>query len=282
MRKILLLVLVVGASFLIMPPAKLSTVRAMSPATAITVSAVLQQYESGFMIWRSDTGLIWVFGYNGAVYPYGSTMYGALPENPVRTATPAQRFRPRLGFGKVWGNFPAARAVLGWPTALEEGYILTINYTTIDTTYQINLPNNRVITVYDSNHWQDHGLVEPQTVYAAFQAFDYGYMIWVSDTQEVWVFFGKDRGSLQGYALGTYAYLPDNPITENPPPGHVKPINAFGRIWGHDVQLRQRIGWPIASEQGYIATTQVLDNGQFNLSIPDRRIFKIYGTAWNF
>lgn len=89
--------------------------------------AAFQWYEGGFMIWRADTEEVLVFPYQANIvqrYPIG--MYSGLPDNPVTDEPPQYSIKPINAFGRVWGNFPAARTALGWAGSIELGYTLKI------------------------------------------------------------------------------------------------------------------------------------------------------------
>jgi murein DD-endopeptidase MepM/ murein hydrolase activator NlpD len=97
-----------------------------APTTNTTVYAAYQPYDNGFMIWRSDTGDIFVFYSFGAVNVFPVTYYGSFPENPVTTPVPPGRVRPISGFGRLWGSQPYFMTQLGWATAPEQGYSMLV------------------------------------------------------------------------------------------------------------------------------------------------------------
>ena len=114
----------------------------------ITVYATAQRFESGLMIWRSDTSTIWVLTNAGHAFTFPSSSYSSFPDNPI-FGNPPDRLRPIWGFGKVWGNDPPVRESVGWPTLPEIGFNMGISYSgstvylrQLDgSVYQIN-PNN--------------------------------------------------------------------------------------------------------------------------------------------
>ena len=98
-----------------------------TPDQTVHVGAAFQPYQNGFMIWRGDTGDIFVFFGSGrgsyALYPGSVT--GTLPDNPL-AGQPAGLVRPINGFGRVWGNTESVRTALGWAIAPEQGYQATV------------------------------------------------------------------------------------------------------------------------------------------------------------
>lgn len=89
----------------------------------VTTQAAYQPYEHGFMLWRADTGDVQVYGSGGTVMFFGEDGYANWPE-PVYT--PPNRIRPSSAFGKVWNNVPQVRDLLGYPTAAEQAYSMTV------------------------------------------------------------------------------------------------------------------------------------------------------------
>ena len=109
------------------------------------------------------------------------------------------------------------------------------------------------------------------TVYVTSQQFDAGRMYWRSDTGLIWVFV--NNGAVYSYPASSYSGLPDNPYF-NPPTGHVRPINGFGKIWGSSANIRNQLGWAITSELGFL-TGIVTQGGVTYLTELDGRILQI-------
>jgi hypothetical protein len=80
---------------------------------------------------------------------------------------------------------------------------------------------------------------------AAFQPYDGGSMLWE----------GASGGMATYLEQSVYAPWPDATIEATPPPGHVRPVSGFGRVWNNHADIRRGLGWPWAAERGY--TTQI-------------------------
>ncbi len=89
---------------------------------------------------------------------------------------------------------------------------------------------------------------------ASYQAFEGGHMIWRSDTNEIYVHFGDGRASI--FLEQDYANLPDAVIEEAPPLNRQAPDSGFGKVWANAPGVRDKLGWALDDEQGYMATTQ--------------------------
>jgi hypothetical protein len=104
---------------------------------------------------------------------------------------------------------------------------------------------------------------EPSQSYAAGQGFERGFMIWVEETDEFYVFESEPDPS--GYRV-YYSTLglelkpgasEDNRVGEDPPPGLYEPVSGFGLVWRGEVEwpevgdVRERLGWATEPEFGF-------------------------------
>ncbi|MBZ0277679.1 MAG: zf-HC2 domain-containing protein, partial [Anaerolineae bacterium] len=100
------------------------------PVQRGSISAAFQPFERGFMVWRGDTGAVIVLVGDGRVLNYPESSYIGYPDNPVTDSPPVGRVKPISGFGRVWGNVETVRNLLGWGLETEQGYSMTLQYTT--------------------------------------------------------------------------------------------------------------------------------------------------------
>ena len=245
------------------------------PNENFSVGVNHQLFESGFMIWRGDTGAIWVFGNNGVLQTYPLRIYGGLPTTRYPAAPPASRYRPSNGFRQVWDNFADARNLLGYAlTPSESGYIMSIQ-TPANRAYQlITLPDTTQQAQISQNRWTSITNGDPVvgTTGAAYQEFENGYMIWRADNNEIWVFSGRETGTMSRIPTSVYGGLPDNPITDSPPFGKTLPVRGFGKVWGSFPNIRSQLGWAMGSEEGFtMIVRQVQRPTGYAFAIPRER-----------
>ncbi len=89
---------------------------------------------------------------------------------------------------------------------------------------------------------------------ASYQAFEGGHMIWRSDTNEIYVHFSDGTASI--FLEQDYANLPDAVIESAPPLNRQAPDSGFGKVWANAPGVRDKLGWALDDEQGYMATAQ--------------------------
>ena len=125
-------------------------------------------------------------------------------------------------------------------------------------------------------------VVAAETLDAAFQVFDGGYMLWEAATSSVYVLY--DDGSGTRIAGSMIATWPESAITQVPPPNHFRPIRGFNRVWTHEQSIRERLGWATGIEQAYAAQYQPIgdqssDDFRVFMSLPNSQVIEF--TALN-
>jgi len=88
-----------------------------------TEAGVFQEFEGGYMFYRTDTRTIIVYKYDAQFTGnwVGFKDTWAEGQDPGGGRAPAQdRFFPRRGFGKVWRDNPAVQQLLGYAMTPEE------------------------------------------------------------------------------------------------------------------------------------------------------------------
>ncbi len=95
---------------------------------------------------------------------------------------------------------------------------------------------------------------QPVDVGASYQAFEGGHMIWRSDTNEIYVHFSDGTASI--FLEQDYAGLPDAVLEEAPPLDRQAPDSGFGKVWANAPGVRDKLGWALDDEQGYVTRVQ--------------------------
>ena len=96
-----------------------------------------------------------------------------------------------------------------------------------------------------------------QTIWAAWEPFERGSMLWRSDTNRS--YFLTLAGQWQVIDASWNGDAP--PSRGEPPPDRVQPERGFGWAWGTDDAIFQALGWATDSEKGFCADVQVFEQG---------------------
>jgi LysM domain len=91
-----------------------------------------------------------------------------------------------------------------------------------------------------------------RTVYAVWQPFEHGVMIWFSDTKQIYVM--TSDGQMQAYVDQYVDGQPDP--GEQAPNGLITPVRGFGLIWEALGGANSPLGWAQTKEVGYDAARQ--------------------------
>ncbi|MEP7291938.1 MAG: LysM domain-containing protein [Chloroflexota bacterium] len=89
-------------------------------------------------------------------------------------------------------------------------------------------------------------------VYAVWQPFEHGVMLWFSDTAQIYVM--TDDGQLSVYADQFVEGQPDP--AEQAPSGLLTPVRGFGQVWLALGGAESALGWATTSEVGYDGARQ--------------------------
>ena len=114
-------------------------------------------------------------------------------------------------------------------------------------------------------------------VQAAYQTYDNGFMIWRADTEDIYVFY--NNGAVETYPEALYAAYSDSLESVPTPPGKIRPVSGFGRVWW-GYSLLTSLGWATTPEQGYTMTIETLFDGFTSFALPTGRSLKWYRGVW--
>lgn len=121
---------------------------------------------------------------------------------------------------------------------------------------------NRTVASQLSGDWRRSELGCPtnngRVTWSAYQPFERGLMLWRSDTDDAYIFYG----------YGAWADMPERwnegmavPDRGGAPGGLQAPIRGFGYVWGTRDEVFQGLGWATDKEKGFCALVQDFDRG---------------------
>lgn len=132
---------------------------------------------------------------------------------------------------------------------------------------------------------------EPTHTAAAEQSFENGRMIWLREMHyegqvvenAIFVLYADGNGwQFQD------TWTPDEPESDPsivPPPGFYQPIRGFGKVWRENPEVREKLGWALAPEQGFEGTWQPQIHesllGYEYMRTLDNRIIRYIGSRWS-
>jgi len=120
---------------------------------------------------------------------------------------------------------------------------------------------------------------------ATAQTFEHGFMIWVEQSERLYVFFADDYEFT--WLEAPYTIKPSTPMVETPPPGYVLPVGNFGQLWRDEIEgvsghrVRERLGWATEAEIVFDTAHQCEVEGyprmwSCYLRGPDGKVLRLY------
>jgi hypothetical protein len=103
-------------------------------------------------------------------------------------------------------------------------------------------------------------------VWAAWEPFERGYMLWRSDSYDVHILYYQDGTNPSAGSWGLW-YLDwdgSNPggIGLAPPQGRLEPVRGFGWVWREHLDGPDGpLGWALEPEKGFCARVQTFESG---------------------
>jgi len=210
------------------------------PGQTILLTWTSQGAISGTLYWLLPTGQ---FGSYWSVAPNGSMPY-AIPE--------------------TWRNF--------------EHFMLYVNDAEgrTDSAY-LNIPLTCPDTWFFEPAPDDCPASPPLYSAGAQQLFEHGVMLWVGEEDRIYVIY--DDGGVGAWSAFTDEWNEGDPIDDPsivPPEGFYQPVRGFGLVWREQLNVRERLGWATALEQGYETAVQRTSRWKYN----DTYIRALDGGTW--
>jgi LysM repeat protein len=134
---------------------------------------------------------------------------------------------------------------------------------------------------------QNVPLVPPPTyatMRVAFFPFERGYMLWLEDTNQIYVLISEDsarEGTFTTYLDTWQEGMPATDETILPPPGFSQPEQGFGLAWRTYPGVRDSLGWGTGGTVRYTGLV-IRDNGRVLVNGPDNRVYDLaVDGGWN-
>jgi hypothetical protein len=125
------------------------------PPTTTGYSSALQVFERGTMIWlNTQPATIYVLYSDGRLARFADTFNEAIDPASSGLSAPEGLLEPIRGFGKVWRENAEVRDGLGWATASETPYTVTVHEFTLGRMIHISSRGIIYIFMPQSNRWQ--------------------------------------------------------------------------------------------------------------------------------
>lgn len=136
-----------------------------------------------------------------------------------------------------------------------------------------------VLCPYDE-HFAPRCPLTQDAVWAAYEPFERGHMVWRSDTREIYVMYNDSS-----YEVYQDTWQEGDPvdIPGTPPPGLLAPVRGFGNLYAHQPHLQERLGWATAEEIGYTMAVETIPGGSGRypgistyFTLPDDHVINLY------
>ena len=275
-------------------------------ATGQVLWSAWQPFQSGHMIWRQDDDAVFVFTSEGEWTRF-SDDWDEQTLTGTRGAPPTGLHSPVRGFGYLWETNDGVFADLGWATDQEKGFCAlvqkfekgalligdlvdscftdTVNLAA-QTPFALNALralNNATweiacrLPTHEKLHslWDQTELGCPLAaggiLWAAWQPFQTGHMIWRQDSNAIFVFVAQQGWNRFANDWNDQALTG---VRGAPPQGLQTPVRGFGYLWETDDDVFADVGWATAEERGFCAVFQPYEQGFLLLSDPVPSCYK--------
>ena len=115
-------------------------------------------------------------------------------------------------------------------------------------------------------------IASEQTVQAAEQQFEGGYVYWRADVRQVYVLYGNSTWAI---FADTWQEGDPEKAVEAPPSGRLAPVRSIGRVWRESQGVRTQLGWAVAPERTFSGVAQPFERGLMLWSSA-RRTYVLY------
>ncbi len=121
-------------------------------------------------------------------------------------------------------------------------------------------------------------------IQVAEQVFEHGRMVWIQPRKQIWVMVdtGNGSGSWTVYDDTFVDGEPESDPTIVVPEGKYQPLRGFGKLWRETGDIREKLGFGITPEFGYVSNYEyhpggTTVNGQYVSGPGYHILFNLYG-----
>jgi hypothetical protein len=103
-------------------------------------------------------------------------------------------------------------------------------------------------------------------IQVAEQVFEHGRLFWIEPRKQIWVIFDSGQGSGQ-WSVYDDTFADGEPESDPgivPPPEQYQPTRGFGKLWRNNLDIKNKLGFGITPEFGYVSNYEYHPGGAFD------------------
>ncbi|MCC6975291.1 MAG: hypothetical protein IT322_14900 [Anaerolineae bacterium] len=124
---------------------------------------------------------------------------------------------------------------------------------------------------------------DPRVTGGSIQRFQFGYMVWIQDTRQVYALVDPSSkgwgGTVEIYSDTWTEGMQDTDPSLVPPAGQQQPNRGLGKVWRETAGLRDRLGFAWEPSQAFTALIYTTADRTY-LSTNTGWVIRIVGSQW--
>ncbi|MBI1280310.1 MAG: hypothetical protein GC179_19450 [Anaerolineaceae bacterium] len=101
-------------------------------------------------------------------------------------------------------------------------------------------------------------------IQVAEEVFEHGRIFWIQPRKQMWVMYDNGQGTGE-WKVYDDTWVDGDPASDPsivPPEGKYQPLRGFGKLWREHQEIRDRLGFGITPEFGYVSNYEYHPGGQ--------------------
>ncbi len=101
-------------------------------------------------------------------------------------------------------------------------------------------------------------------IQVAEEVFEHGRIFWIQPRKQMWVMYDIGQGSGE-WKVYDDTYVDSEPASDPsivPPEGKYQPLRGFGKLWREHSEIKDKLGFGITPEFGYVSNYEYHPGGQ--------------------